>query len=96
MKSGGILCLTLRPVEYWRLVYSESPVEFLARVEQHHHTHGFAFNPHHREAVDGDVTYGDTSMTVDYLTSVAEGFSFAAIDRSGDDQMQRYVFLRAE
>lgn len=96
MKDGGILCVTVRPVEYWRLVYRDASNEFLRRVEEQHRTHGFAFNPHHRDAVDGDVTYGDTSMTVDYLESVAEGFSFASMDRSGDDEMQRYVFLRAE
>lgn len=96
MKIGAILCLTIRPVEYWRLVYRDSPEEFLSNIEREHQDRGFAFIPHHREAVDGDITYGDTSMTLDYLTSIADGFAFAAMDRSGDDEVQRYVFLKAQ
>lgn len=97
VKTGGILCVTIRPIEYWRSqkMYSERGESWLRTVEDQHETEGFVFAPHQREAVDGDITYGDTSMTVDYLQSIAAGWQIAAMDRSSDDLMQRYMYLRA-
>jgi SAM-dependent methyltransferase len=96
MKDGAVLCVTIRPVEYWRAVHRNQNEAFFEAVENAHRSVGFAFIPHQREAVDGDITYGDTSMTLDYLLSVADGFTFASMDRSGDDEMQRYIYLKAE
>jgi SAM-dependent methyltransferase len=95
MKRGAVLCVTIRPIEYWRTVYRDRTEVFFEAVENAHRSEGFAFIPHHRDAVDGDITYGDTSMTLDYLVSIADGFEFASLDRSGDDEMQRYIYLRA-
>lgn len=96
MKEAGVLCITIRPIEYWRVVHRQQPDAFHERVEAAHASDGFAFHPHYRDPVDGDITYGDTSMTLDYLTSVVGGlFSIAHIDRSGDDLLQRYVYLKA-
>lgn len=97
MKTGGVLCVTIRPIEYWRSqkMYAERGESWLQSVEKRHVAEGFVFAPHQREAVDGDITYGDTSMTVDYLKSIATGWGIAAMDRSSDDLMQRYMYLRA-
>ena len=92
--TRGILCITIRPVEYWRMVYPNWSEIDLARYENHHHA-GFAFYPHARDAVDGDVTYGDTSMTLDYLATVCSetGWRIRATDRTIEDPVQRFVFL---
>lgn len=95
MRSDAVLCITVRPIEYWRAVYRDETEAFFEAVERAHRSVGFAFVPHHRDAIDGDITYGDTSMTLDYLLSVANGFELASTDRSGDDEMQRYVYLKA-
>lgn len=95
IKDGAILCLTIRPIEYWRAVHRDQNEAFFEAIETAHRSAGFAFIPHHRESVDGDITYGDTSMTIDFLLSIAEGYQLAALDRSGDDEMQRYVYLKA-
>jgi SAM-dependent methyltransferase len=95
MKDGAVLCVTIRPIEYWRAVYNDRDEAFFSALENEHRSVGFAFFPHHRDIIDGDITYGDTSMTLEYLLSVADGFQFAAADRSGDDEMQRYIYLRA-
>ncbi|WP_426124442.1 class I SAM-dependent methyltransferase [Pararhizobium sp. PWRC1-1] len=95
MRSGAVLCITVRPIEYWRAVYRDKTEAFFEAVEHAHRSVGFAFVPHHRDAIDGDITYGDTSMTIDYLLSIATDFKLASVDRSGDDEMQRYVYLKA-
>lgn len=95
VKAGGIFCITIRPVEYWRMVYTTFTEADLADVESRHHDKGFAFIPHNRQPIDGDVTYGDTSMTLDWLGSIIDGWQIAATDRNIDDPVQRYVYLRA-
>jgi SAM-dependent methyltransferase len=91
--DSGLLVITIRPVEYWRGDPAVAPAE-KTELEQRHRDAGFAFRPHPREAVDGDVTYGDTSMTFDWLSSHAPEWSIAGIDRSLNDAVQIYVFLR--
>ncbi len=63
IKKGGIVCITVRPIEYWRQVHGNRSKDWLASKEADHRERGFAFFAHDREPVDGDVTYGDTSMT---------------------------------
>ena len=58
-----------------------------------HDRRGFAFVPHQRAPIDGDITYGDTSMTVDYL---AREFPFWRIVRtrtSAEDPFQTFLLL---
>ncbi|UXN58954.1 hypothetical protein [Phyllobacterium zundukense] len=96
MKVGALACITIRPVEYWSHVHGSEPQDWLEARWNAHREEGFTFQPHQqRELVDGDITYGDTSMTIEWLMSVADGFELAAVDRSSDDEYQRYVFLRA-
>lgn len=94
IKSKGIACITIRPVEYWRMVHSDKDEEWISEKEQQH-KNGFAFWPHNLPPVDGDITYGDTSMTLDWLSDLCRGlgWSVRATDRSIDDPVQRYVFL---
>jgi hypothetical protein len=58
-----------------------------------HRSGGFAFCPHKRETVDGDVTYGDTSFELDWLERTVPGWSIEGTDRSLEDVLQRYVYL---
>ncbi len=55
---------------------------------------GFAFSPHDRAAIDGEVTYGDASMTTEWLQTNFPHWQFAGIDRSFDDAYQIYVSLQ--
>ena len=38
-----------------------------------HDRSGFAFVPHGLEAIDGEVTYGDTSLSFEWIKQHAEG-----------------------
>lgn len=90
--SDGLLVITIRPEEYWAHDMHTQAAEKEALVRNHREK-GFAFCPHMRAAVDGDVTYGDTSFTLDWLERAAPAWEIKATDRSLEDPFQRYVYL---
>jgi len=92
IQEDGILLITIRPVEYWGAGHP-SDVNVDALVARHRRS-GFAFLPHNRVPVDGDITYGDTSMTTEWLIAQFPSWRFSGVDRSLDDPYQIYVFLR--
>lgn len=96
IKPGGVACITIRPVEYWRMVHHDKDNACISEKENAHHTDGFSFWPHNLPPIDGDITYGDTSMTLEWLEDRCSelGWKIVATDRSIDDPVQRYVFLR--
>jgi SAM-dependent methyltransferase len=87
--DDGVLAITVRPVEYWAFNHADIAAEKRAD----HARDGFAFCPHNRAAVDGDVTYGDTSLTADWLAEHCPQWSLAAEDRTMHDPYQQYLFL---
>lgn len=92
MADAGILLITIRPVEFWSEHFQRQP-ERIAALVKAHHARGFAFSPHKREEIDGDVTYGDTSMTLEWLITNASGWRVAHVDRSLLSPLQILVFL---
>ncbi len=99
LRPGGVACVTIRPIEYWIACYSRSDSEdvhpVIAEMNRQHTSSGFAFTPHCREPVDGDITFGDTSMSTEWLAMNLPEWSIVATDRSIDDPVQRYLFLQA-
>lgn len=87
----GLLALTIRPREYWasQPQYRKQSAEF----ERLHDSIGFSFSPHGRAAVDGDVTFGDTSMTLEWLQAHAPEWKIVDFDRNLNDPTQVIVFL---
>src|SRR2546427_3224486 len=63
--DDGVLLITIRPKQYWQ-VHSEAVAD---RMIAEHDQKGFAFLPSNRPRIDGDVTYGDTSMSIPYLAA---------------------------
>src|SRR5439155_7440952 len=68
--QGGLFVITIRPKEYWdqldRAVAAGNPIDRDELVARHERS-GFAFVPHIREAIDGEVTYGDTSLSFEWI-----------------------------
>lgn len=91
--QNGVLVITIRPVEYWQHDPHTEAKEKV-RFAELHRSKGFAFKPHNRSAVDGDITYGDTSMTLEWLAANAPDWRLAFADRSLEDPFQRYIFLK--
>ena len=96
--DDGILAMTIRPLEFWSF-RSQGKADMdgtIDRLMRHHELEGFAFDPHDRKPIDGDITYGDTSMTLDWIRSNAKGWRLSQIDRSLEDPFQINVFLTPE
>lgn len=87
----GVLVITIRPEEYW-----SDDARYTERADslrQLHRDQGFAFVEHGWEPVEGERIYGDTSLSLDYLASIAPGWEIAASRRPSDDENQVLVFL---
>ncbi len=93
LSPRGLLAITIRPVEYWHLHYSQAPLRAEKMIAAHE-KEGFAFEPHARAAVDGEVTYGDTSMTLEFLQRTFPNLRIQRIEHSLDDSHQIIVFLK--
>jgi hypothetical protein len=92
LSSDGLLAITIRPVEYWRIHQGLSEQDIAALVAEHA-ARGFAFRPHNRTPIDGDITYGDTSMTLEYLEKQFPWLSLRKIERTLDDPYQMVLFF---
>jgi SAM-dependent methyltransferase len=90
--KDGMLTITIRPVEYWQ-IDPHASAEQRASLPALHREQGYAFLPHNRPPVDGDVTYGDSSMTLEWLELRFPEWQIRGTDRSLDDPYQRYVHL---
>lgn len=88
--DDGLLCLTIRPVEYWHHHGPSGHADGVTR----HREHGFAFVPHpKRRPIDGEITYGDTSMTLDRLATIASGWTITDVEWNPCDPLQVVVVL---
>ena len=92
ISADGLLAMTIRPLEYWDM--DERYADRAKQLQDEHRSAGFVFQPHNRPAVDGDVTYGDTSMTFEFLSSITPRWKVIGYDRSLDDPYQIIVYLR--
>jgi hypothetical protein len=89
----GVVAITIRPVDYWQ-GHGEWPAGHSRDATiASHRDRGFAFVPHVREAVDGDVTYGDTSMTVEFLDRRWPDWRVSGVHHNVADPLQILVFL---
>jgi 2-polyprenyl-3-methyl-5-hydroxy-6-metoxy-1,4-benzoquinol methylase len=94
LSDDGLLVITIRPEEYWKVDTNARKTKSSNRLTLLHESKGFAFQPHKREAVDGDITYGDTSMSLDWIQSTFPDLSVVGTELSMSDSMQRIVFLK--
>jgi SAM-dependent methyltransferase len=89
VSDTGFLCLTIRPVEYWK---TQEP-ELRKPMEDSHFASGFAFTPHPGELIEGEYTYGDASISLECLQSLAAGWRIHAAEWSAADPLQLIVVL---
>lgn len=83
--EGGLLALTVRPIEYWAAMELRGDAE-AAGLRDRHLQSGFAFRPHNLPAVDGDVTYGDSSVDIEWFAQRYAQWDLRGLDRGWDDQ----------
>ena len=93
IRSDGLLVLTIRPREYWAIHDETSALEKAALLRAHDET-GFAFRPHNRPPIDGDVTFGDTTMNIETLEEHCPLWKVVGYDWSLLDPFQLIVLLQ--
>jgi SAM-dependent methyltransferase len=91
---GGVLVITIRPKEYWPM-NREGGVDAASMMSRHERT-GFAFAPHNRTPIDGDITYGDTSMSIDYIRTNFPRWQIVSEHRDPAEPYQIVLFLRPQ
>ena len=90
--DDGLLAITIRAPEYWDV--NPDYADKAETYKELHAREGFAFVPHQRDTVEGEATYGDTSMTLDFITANYPDWKIAGSDWALADPYQRYVFLQ--
>jgi SAM-dependent methyltransferase len=97
LSENGVVALTIRPREYWTYIHDTSPfyaqISLSQMLEDHDHK-GFAFYPHQKKMIMGEVTYGETTASVNFLKNTFPGLEFAGIEWSEADPFQVMVFLK--
>lgn len=94
VSPDGLAVITIRPLKYWDAHDPSQNLANIAKMKQSHLSYGYAFTPHVRAPIDGDITYGDTSMTVDYIAKNWAGWSVATEKSNAADPYQQLVFLK--
>ncbi len=91
--STGIIAITIRPPQYWdfNLSITTATRDHLL-VE--HNAGRFAFSPHTRSPIDGDITYGDSSFSIDWLKAHFSNLEVIDTRSIPGDPLQTLVLLR--
>lgn len=95
LAPNGMLVITIRPPGYWDVHQDWRDGYTRELLLERHHKLGYAFMPHHREPIDGDITYGDTSMTLEYIEQHWPQWRVLGTDHNPSDPWQILVFLQA-
>lgn len=93
IRPDGFAVVTIRPEEYWEL-QPDIPEDVRNSMRERHEAEGFAFQPHNRAPIDGDITYGDASMSLDMLGSLSNRWKVVGYELSLDDLLQISAVLR--
>ena len=90
--NTGVLVLTIRPKEYW--YQRNSPGATVAAMIKTHDETGFAFIPHNRPPIEGDITFGQTSISLGYFGAHFPQWKLARVDYNLLDAYQVILFLQ--
>jgi SAM-dependent methyltransferase len=93
ISDDGMLAITIRPSNYWNFHKDWRESHTREAMIERHDREGFAFMPHQLEPIDGDITYGDTSMTLDFIGRRWPQWKIAGTAQNPGDPLQTVVFL---
>ena len=89
--DNGLLALSIRLKQYWSI---RKDLNNIPEIIREHDRTGFAFVPHNRPPINGDITYGDASMTMDYIHREFKDWKIVNTSWSLNDQHQFVVYLQ--
>jgi 2-polyprenyl-3-methyl-5-hydroxy-6-metoxy-1,4-benzoquinol methylase len=92
ISENGVLLITIRPKEFWTFLMKGKQSQELINL---HNEKGFAFIPQqHRAPVNGDITFGETSMSLAYIENNFPQWKIEAVECNLVNKYQVLVFLR--
>jgi hypothetical protein len=94
ISSDGVMALTVRPVEFWRVHAQFPPGTDADAMRRTHLEQGFAFLPHYRDPIDGDITFGDASISLEYIERHWPAWRLVGRRLNRVDPYQLVLFLR--
>ncbi|MCC6920810.1 MAG: methyltransferase domain-containing protein [Alphaproteobacteria bacterium] len=94
LAPGGVLIITTRPEGYWAGDAGTRAKGLDGVLTEEYRKTGFAFRPHRREPVDGDITYGEATMSLDYIRDNFPAYRIAGSMPSAADPLQIVVVLQ--
>ena len=91
ISTDGLLVITVRPKDYW---FVHKKGAFASQMCSLHDEKGFAFIPQGNMALlDGDITYGDTSISINYLEKNFPQWKIVKTITNVEDPYQTLIFL---
>jgi SAM-dependent methyltransferase len=96
IKPGGMFTITIRPPEFWEFVQRFKALQGVTGKEMlgEHLENGIAYYPEPgREPVNGDVTFGDTSISLGYIRDNWKEWRILGTTHNEVDPMQLLVHL---
>jgi 2-polyprenyl-3-methyl-5-hydroxy-6-metoxy-1,4-benzoquinol methylase len=93
ISSNGMLVITIRPSDYWAVHTAWHGDYSPQNLRERHETNGFAFIPHAHQPSSEGITYGDTSMTLDFIRRRWPQWKIAGTARNARDPYQVLVFM---
>lgn len=90
----GLLVITVRPEEYWQSLPMSGHNAPTSELIAAHVDKGFSFWPHNREAIDGDITFGETSISENYIRRQFKEWEIAGSTVNQIDPLQVIYFLK--
>lgn len=93
IKDDGVLAVTIRGYNFWNM-YARYHTHISAReMIEKHIREGWAHIPHNREKIDGEVTYGDTSISIEYIQNNWRDWRIVDCRVNCEDPFQTILFL---
>jgi len=93
--DDGIIAITIRPPAYWNAHQESQGIVDREKMLEDHQTKGYAFTAHPaRDPSLGESTYGDASISLDFITKHWPDWKAVGVDWQLHDPYQTVVFLK--
>jgi 2-polyprenyl-3-methyl-5-hydroxy-6-metoxy-1,4-benzoquinol methylase len=92
ISDNGVLLITVRPAEFWNNLTRDTALA--SKMIKLHNEVGYSFIPHkNTKPINGDITYGNTSMTLAYIEKNFPQWKIVSIECNELTKYQVLVFL---
>lgn len=95
--QGGIICITIRPIEIWAHHFKRKNLKFQHSTKDYQNAHQKQLFAFAGRGVGNDGLgdyYGTASINLNWFDKFSEDVELVGIDRSIEDKLQLYVFFK--